>query len=342
MGKSGRIFFALVLGSATTACTMLIGLDDLGTEASPVSEPEAGEASSPSPPPPGEDAGVLGTVDATVVDACSATNCELLPDGFQLVALGASGAECPSGFAQPTATVEQPSFDPGACSCSCNVTQQPTCTLGGNNTITLLYGPPGSGTCAANGQNVSAGCSTEDFLGPFISYDRKYLAPAATRTGGSCNASAAKDESKLKTTPSSLCLATVIPQCEGKTCAPNTAPFAACIAATGTHQCPPSWPQRHVVGTSATLSCGAGCTCSIQGQCNTTGTLRYFATNNCSGSPGLTYPVDGGCITTPGSGTTTYNSHRYDPAPPTNVGCQSAGTPTPSATLAQETTVCCK
>ncbi|MBX3228622.1 MAG: hypothetical protein KIT84_08220 [Labilithrix sp.] len=338
------------MGTVLVACTALTGVGDLlvdpdapdASEAAAPPPTTTGTGTSPPPPPPPEDGG-LPLVDATVVDACSASGCEVLPDGFELVALGApsSDADCPTGFAPLLDGVENPTLDPGACTCGCNLTQPPTCTVPAGGSITLLYGPVGSGSCTSTGQAVPTGCSTEGFHGPFIEYDRNYVAPTATRTGGNCTASASKDNSKLKTTSVRVCQATVIPQCDGKTCAPQVAPYETCVASQGARACPAEWPTRHRVGASASFTCGSGCTCSVEGQCSTSGTLRYFASTNCSGTAGLTYPV-GGCNPTQAQATT-YGSHRYDPNPPTNTSCKTGGTSAPGTpALAQELTVCCK
>lgn len=340
MGKPAlsRALLAAAFATASVACTLLTGASDLTSAPEPDSDagPLAPDGSNAA-----DASSVLGDVDATTVDACGTSSCEVLPDGFQLVALGAVDVPCPSGFTQPFDAVEQPSLDPGACTCGCNVTQQPACNVGGGNTISLLYGAAGSGTCPSMGQDVPTGCSTAGFLGPFIAYERQYVAPSATLAGGACNASATKDDTKLKTLRVRVCQASVIPQCDGKICPPSPAPFASCVAASGALACPAAWPQRHVVGASASFTCGAGCTCAVAGQCNATGTLSYFASGNCSGTAELTYPVNGACNATGGSNVA-YASHRYDPAPPTNVRCQSTGASTPSPALAQETTICCK
>lgn len=351
MGRS--LLRAIFLGSVTSAfvaCNAITGLGDLVTEPD---APDASEASvAPLPtttgtvPAPGLDAGrdggSLGTVDAEVVDGCSTTSCEALPLGFQLVAIGPRNDACPNGFGQPLDAVEEPAVGAGACTCGCDLKQAPSCTVGGGATITLGYGAVGSGTCAMAGQDVPTGCSTAGFMGPFLPYERSYTAPLATLTGGACDVKVVTDDTKLSTKSLRVCQATVLPQCEGKTCPPALTGFTACIAATGDVACPAAWPTKHLVGTSASFTCSAGCSCTVGGQCSTTGTLKYYPTANCTGGADLTYPV-GGCGATPGSGATVYGSHRYDPAGPSSTRCNTGGISTPSApSLAQPSTVCCR
>lgn len=343
MGRPlSRAIFLGSLATAVVACNALTGVGDLSVEA-PDAAPEA--SGSPSAlVDAGKDVGVedtgLGPIDATVVDGCSATSCEALPPDFQLVALGEEGATCPEGFDLPLDVVENPTVASGACACGCDLKQAPSCAVAAGGTITLSYGALGSGTCASGGQEVPTGCSTDGFLGPFIAYDRSYAAPRATLSGGSCTPKVAADSTKLTSTSVRLCQATRLPQCEGKTCPPALAGFETCIGTSGEVTCPSGWTKRHLVGTSASITCGAGCTCTVAGNCSTTGKLSYFTSTNCSGTAGLTYPV-GGCQETDGS-PTVFASHRYDPNPPTNARCQTGGASTPTATLAQPSTVCCR
>ncbi|MBX3232819.1 MAG: hypothetical protein KIT84_43875 [Labilithrix sp.] len=353
MGKPwlSRAIFASSMGVGLAACTVITGVGDLVVG----DAPDASEASAPvptvtgsiAPPTPARDASddgsLLGDPDASVVDGCSAAECSDVPAGYQLVALGPRDAACPADFGAPADVVETPSLDPGACTCSCSVTQPPTCNASPNAQIMSSFGPNGA-ACLQPSATIPARCDGSGFLGPFPANERRYVPVAATRTGGTCSRTAVKDDSKLKTVARRLCRASVVPQCDGKTCAPAVTPYAACIATTGdVPECPAAWPERHLVGASASFGCTNDCGCSVGGNCPTRGRVSYFASADCSGAAGIVFTANNACTATAGSGAAAYASHRYDPDPPTGVGCQPNGAAPPTGpTLAQPTTVCCK
>jgi hypothetical protein len=98
-------------------------------------------------------------------------------------------------------------------------------------------------------------------------------------------------------------------------------------------------PTMHLIGTSASFTCGSGCTCGVTATCK--GKVNYFATPDCSGAVAMTVPVDDACHPTDAAGAS-LGSHVYVPFTPTNVACTKTGSTTPSApALAQATTVCC-
>jgi hypothetical protein len=286
-----------------------------------------------------DDGGLLGD-SALVVDGCDSTGCFDMPPGFSLVAFGASakGAACPAGFGTPTDTVEGPTFSNGACTCACTTGTAPSCPSG---TLTGGYDTDGSGMCGSTTTPIPnpTVCNTTGFLGPFATNnEHSYSPPAAT--GGTCNASATKDSSKLSyDSQGRVCEATTLPQCGTKVCPPAAAaPFGVCIASDGDVACPSLFPNKHLVGTSASFTCGSGCGCSATASCQ--GKLEYFDTADCSGGVSFTLTVDGTCRSTATDGGT-FGSHKYTAFAPANIGCSKSGSSSPSATLNNTTTVCC-
>jgi len=337
------------------ACTLLSGVGDL---VEGEATPDAAEALAPVPtttgtvtPPAPIDSGkedpdgnVLGDIDAAIVDACSPTGCSTLPPNFTLVALGAKNAACPAGFGQPLDVIETPSLDPGACSCGCSTLTSPTCAPAAGAMLDLFVGFTLGLSCPSNVDQINIGCASDGVMGPFNSAgERRYDPPPASPSGGTCKGTAQKDSAKLKAVDVRICQATVIPQCDGKACTPNTGAFKACIASNGNiATCPPEFPERHLTGTSASFTCAETCSCGVNATCPASGKLSYFTNATCAGAPGVTFIANDACNPTGNAGGP-YLSHRYDPDPP-NVGpCSAGGSPAASApTLAQQTTVCCK
>lgn len=338
----GRLAGRLVAcaGVALAGCTLLTNIDGL-VGGTPV---DAGGGSSSDVVASGvpEDASladsILQDVGAIPVDACGTQGCFDMPTGFALVALGPKGGSCPSGFTLPADTVEGPNLGANACTCGCSVTNAPSCATGA---IVGAFGTAGGLTCPnAGGNLVNTGCGTDGFLGPFgTGNEHKYTPPAAS--GGSCSASAVKDTAKLTyAAERRVCQASVVPQCNGKTCPPTVGgSFSVCIAATGDVPCPLAFPTKHLVGTGASFNCSAGCTCGVTANCS--GRLDYFASANCSGTAAYSIAVNNTCVATDNGGAS-YASHIYVANAPTQTACTKTGSTTPSTpALSGPVTTCC-
>lgn len=199
----------------------------------------------------------------------------------------------------------------------------------------------GSGLCESPGAPFSSVCGTNGFLGPFnAGVEHRFTAPAPS--GGTCQASATKDASKLTyASQGRVCEVTTLPECNNKVCPPPTGGgFVTCIAAAGDVACPAGFPSKHVVGTSASFTCGPSCTCSVKAA-SCTGKFNYFASADCSGAIGNSVLVNDTCVSSANGGAS-YSSHVYVPDPPSGVACTNGGSATPSApALSQTTTVCC-
>ena len=284
----------------------------------------------------------LQDVSAPPVDGCSSTGCFVMPSNFSLVAFGAtaSGVACPTGFTAPVDTVEGPSVAANACTCGCSVTTPPSCATG---MLVGHFDVDGSGNCGSAGGNLANnGCGTDGFLGPFgTDNEHEFAAPAAS--GGACSASATKDPTTLTyAAHGRVCQAATVPECAGQVCPPSldsAVPFRVCIGAAGDVACPASAPTKHLLGSSASFTCAAGCTCGVTATCK--GKVNYFPTGDCSGPVGNSVFVDGNCHSTDFGGVS-YLSHAYVPFSPQNVACTKTGSTAPSTpALSQPTTICC-
>ena len=349
MGKVGGALGAIVL-LAVVSCSLTTSLEGLSNgpttdgvvveAGGAAGESGAADGSEPGPTDASSDS-FLQDVVAPVVDGCSMAGCFAMPAGFSLVAYGATakGVACPTGFTAPADTVEGPSVAANACTCGCSVTTQPSCPTG---TLVGHFDGAGSGLCdSAGGDLANNGCGTDGYLGPFdTGNEHKFKAPAAT--GGACSASANKDPNKLTyAAQGRVCQASTMPVCEGKVCPPAAAaPFGVCIGAVGDVACPSGFSNKHLLGSSASFTCGAGCTCGgVTATCK--GKVNYFATGDCSGAAGMSVIVDDQCHSTDAMGAS-FLSHAYVPFGPSNVSCNKTGSSAASTpALSQPTTVCC-
>jgi hypothetical protein len=348
MGFSRALRISALVVVALASCTLTTDLDGFsGGEDTPADA--GGEASNedrsnpppPPPAPPGDDGGA-DDVKVDVIDACDQTGCFDMPVGFSLVAFSQSTRPgCPTNFTLPTDTVESPAFGPGACSCSCNVTTNPTCSLG---KLFGHYDTGGGLTCANVGGdllNTNNMCGTDGFLGPFdVGNEHRFAPPGLS--GGTCSASASANQAKLSFGSSGrACKASVLPECNGKVCPPSLAtPFKSCIAHTGDVACPAPFTTKHLVGSAGTLACSNPCACSgVTGTCNG-GTLNYYNSGDCSGAAALSIPVDDACHATDLAGASV-GSHKYIANAPSGIGCTKNGSPTPSVSYTGQQTICC-
>ena len=81
--------------------------------------------------PSNQDGGPIVTGDSGPnPGSCDLSKCGItVPTGFTLLTTVDPKNECPTGLVKRDA-VADPSVDPAACSCACNVTQQPDCSKG--------------------------------------------------------------------------------------------------------------------------------------------------------------------------------------------------------------------
>jgi hypothetical protein len=345
--------FAFTAAVGVVSCTLLTGVGDLsvatdagsdGTSPIPTTTGHVDAGSPPNDADVDPDSSFLGEVDASTVDGCSPTGCYDIPLGFQLVSLGPTTQPCPTDFAVPQTVVSGPTVGGGACSCGCSITTHSSCQV---STLTQHIGNnPDASTCPNQFvTNLNAGCGMDGYLGPFNNW-REFWPNQNAAGGGLCNSQTNKDGSKLSSQSQKLCQATVVPRCDTKICPPKLpAPYAACIATAGDVDCPTDFPKKTLGGSKADFSCDGTCGCSgVSGDCNT-GTISFYFPPDCSGTAGVSYPVNGTCVSNAaasGNPNAPYGSHKYFPDPVQNEKCNLTGSVSPSApSLSQVTTVCC-
>lgn len=319
-----------MIATALSACTLLTSAGDLREAPDTDAGVDAAEWSEGAPPPPAPDTDAAGITDG----------CFDVPPQFFVVAFGQTGkgVPCPEGFGLLRDTVEGPTVSADACTCSCSVTRQPTCQQG---EILGFFGLAGQGTCPQMGAAfANNGCGTDGYLGPFgPGNEHRHVPPGPS--GGTCSARVNEDDSKLTFAAEGRVCIAANPS-PGRACLPPVAePFRACIAAQGDVACPAPFTQKTLVGFSATFTCPTtGCTCSVNATC-TGGRLNFYSTTNCTGGVQFSYEVNDSCVPSVADGAT-FSSYRYVANPPTNVRCETAGTPMPSAPqLLQPMTICC-
>lgn len=361
-----RAIFASFVGAGLASCTLLTGVGDLSvvdgldadlaeTSTTPradtgpvVVKPPADSGRDVASPPPDEDADAPIPDASADVETCDPTGCLDVKAPFEVISFGPKGQACPAGFGPNTDLVEDPVVAANGCPCSCSVASQGTCPSTGPMTTTF-DNTATVGVCGNAGGTTAAGCSDDGFLGPFGDLnEHAYTPPAGGPSGGSCNSSVGKDNSKLSVTDRRSCKLSAPKTCNGKVCAPTLDnPHKVCVAASGNVACPPGFPDKHTMGTGASFTCSNGtCGCAFNAGNCTGGKLNFYNNGTaafCIGIPAMVVDVNGSCVPTvsnpPGQ---TFGSHRYVPNPPTGGSCSATGAAvaTPSLT-GPTTTICC-
>ena len=215
-------------------------------------------------------------------DACS-TPCTLTaPSGWKLVAFEPSqSTACPSRFSQTD--VVEPALSTGSCSCTgCTVTTSP-CENGFVNTSF------GNGDCTADTGFSFPENNGKCVFGWFPNCTDLSAAPVMPVAGYGTSTATGSGPSS---TPELFCTPT---DCPSDACEPSLGPsFNTCLYQTGNQTCPGVAPNKHLVGSSASVSCGACSTSVTATGCS--GSLDIYSTSSdCSGSVILTVPTDGVC-----------------------------------------------
>ena len=256
-----------------------------------------------------------------------------VPNGWTLTMFSANRATpCPVNSTAED-VVASPGSTAGACTCSCNITTQPSCAIGqvtgkwaNDNQCGNSWGQwtiATAGQCTAFPNPVTVG-----------NYNQFSKLPL---TAGACSGTPTPDTSKLTSTPM-------------RTCAPSTAcaedvcngqvpsGMRSCITAPGDVTCPlsPVIDKVAVVGPNATLECGTCTTCNVAGTCAGTATLKYWDDANCTVARG-SITANGACNPT----TNQHVSHFTYENPVQGLACN-AGTSTPKVDLATKRTICCR
>lgn len=254
-----------------------------------------------------------------------------IPVGWTLTMFSANrGTPCPVN-ATTGDVVATPVATTGACSCSCNVTTQPSCVLG---TVTGVWGNTGCGnawgpwTFTTPGQCVDLGVNVN--LGNNNNFSKLALTP------GVCSGASAADPGKVTSTPMRTC--TPAAGCAEDVCSGQVpSGLRSCIASNGDVACPagPFSQKAAVVGSGPSLLCGSCSACSTQATCGAA-TIKYWDDANCTQATG-SIAADGKCNPT----SNVHANHITYESQVQNVQCV-AGSSTPSVDLAGKTTICCR
>ncbi len=247
----------------------------------------------------------------TEAGPCAADGgCYQVPTGWTLAGFDPTNTgNCPVGFLAAV-VVADPVVTGSSCTYgACSVEQPPTC-----GSVAVSAGSIVTG-CFVSVQQLSGGSGCQGLLvGPPAS--AVDVAPAAA-SGGTCtvsaSASAFPSNAQVCTNPNASV-------CDGATgiCHQTfSPPLQACVksAMPGVQTCPHGFPARHLVGTSASVTCPAAA-CSVTATCQgmatvftgagCTGTPLVVATNSCVGFTGTIQSIEYmgaasqvGCTTTP-------------------------------------------
>jgi hypothetical protein len=255
--------------------------------------------------------------------------CATIPQGFRPVRLGDANAACPNGWTSADG-FSSPTASDGACTCACNVTQNPDCTQG---KIARGYDDTINATCtnAATTLLGNGGLCTQ--IGGTLYFNHgHYVADPPPPSGGACTYDAQLDKGKLSGTAARLCAP---PQsCQGQICDGG----AVCVATDGDQACPSDFPTKTLVGDAVTGTCGTCGPCTATGTC--TGTISFYSDQLCQ-TTSTDVTADAVCKANTIASTTGFVSYVWKGS---LLKGSCAGTPSSTATpaLDKPVTVCCK
>jgi hypothetical protein len=181
--------------------------------------------------------------------------------GWTLVLGVGGGGMCPGGYPEVYKGVSNPQAQPGACTCACTMTQQPSCTTGTVNWDWGMMAP----LCFGGSSPVNANGTCQMFNASL--QGAQYVQPLSA-SGGACTEQLAADPTKLQTTDVRTC--TVPAADAASVCGGGMVPggTAACVIAPGDVQCPPGPFQiRTVIADSEMLVCSACSACGVTANC---------------------------------------------------------------------------
>lgn len=283
----------------------------------------------------GGSAGADGSTDAApdvspdALDAgCPPGACTDVPTGWTPVAYREGTTTCPTGMTS-TVYATKPTPAAGACACGCAATSSISCDVGTSQTYYSA-----NATCSTVGTQRTFSTSGQCLPINSVFGGNYYAATALPPSGGSC--SAAPVAGSATATDVVLCSGL----CEEAICA-DLVPtgYSSCIETPGDTTCPPNTPytQLFSIGDSPSVTCSGGCGCSVTGTC-TSPKITYYGDTNCS-TVAQAFNADGSCQPVTFGGT--LRGVGYS-ATVTNAGCTPSGTSTPTATLENRRTVCCR
>ncbi len=263
------------------------------------------------------------------VDPTSCANTSVIPNGWKAVAVASTNLACGAGFDKETHVKTSPAASVGACDCVAANQVPPSCLNGKTFTFT-------GALCVTPAAMINV--STNTCTGINGSLSVFYASTTVPPSGGSCNASAVTDLTKVNTADLTVCEAVTCPE---KVCA-GTPPngFQACIETAGDVACPNGSPfnKKQTLGDAATLSCAACSSCTASAMCDMA-TLEFFTDNLCTNSV-ATFTSDGVCQAT-GNASATVRGFIYK-ANTKNLTYTPTGPKTATVGLSNAQTICCR
>jgi hypothetical protein len=301
---------------------------DARAEDAPVDAPADATVDSPgpvdaAPPPP----------DAPPPPSCVSG----IPAGWTVAVYDLGPDACPATF--PEHDVETaPTIGATACSCSCDVTQDGSCTDGTLATSGDTLNALACGNAWFSVPIVDSTCTTIPTDGATIrdvplSFQAQPLAPQP----GTCASTLIADPTQLSTSPARYC---DVPPAAAESVCNGIVPsgFAACIASPGSKACPAGSPFTHPfpVETAADVRCSACTTCAVDTTC-ANAVLTVHTGAKC-GDVGVSFDVDGTCDPSGFIGAKAVTAVEYTAD---EASTCTAGSSTASALLTGAVTLCC-
>jgi hypothetical protein len=253
------------------------------SDSAPPDEPDARVP----PPPPN---------DAAPTDPCV----DAVPSGWSVVAYEQAQDACPASLGNAHDEYTGATSAAGACTCECQVTTPPTCTMG---TVATAYGTTGT-TCPTPGESFTVNGSTCTALPAAGGLVLNFQASPVPLSGGACSGTAQSNTGDVTKDGVRYC---DVPAASAEAVCEGTAPagFAACIVSAGDVPCPNGSPftTKTSVADDEVLACSACTTCAVGGTCTNplvtfysdamcaTQVAQLVADNVCAASNAATKPV---------------------------------------------------
>lgn len=338
----------IACASIVAGCAAITGLD--GYDVFPCDDPACSAPDGAAADSPSVDGGRRDDAGSNTNDAADCDKdpsaCIVVPAGFELVAaadVGDGGAEagapaCPAGFAKPSIAGITPAAKADSCTCDCAITKNGTCS---NGQITNVYG---TATCTDQGSPLEiGGGSCKPLAANVVAFSKLTAQP--TSDGNCSPTQTVMHKERVQWAESTELCAIEASRCSGGRCDVSGlgAPFRVCVAsADGTITaandvaCPAGFPDKRVLGTGASFTCGACGACTVSFTC--TGTLDAFKNQGCDQLLG-TLPVDGVCH--PATATGAIKTYRANLTSQNNT-CSVANPPATSPVVSTGRAVCCR
>jgi len=255
--------------------------------------------------------------------------------GWTVVVYESGRGACPAGFGGAHDVYTGAIPGSGACGCTCNITQQPSCSIGQVDTQ-YASGPGwGPGPCPQGASSLYPNGSGCQGIGAQLAAG--FSAEAPMPYGGTCSAMAKGDPSMVTKEGVRFC---DVPQAMAADVCAGMVPsgFSACMTQEGDVPCPGApFTNKTLVADDEMLVCPACGNCTVGGTCQNA-QVEFFSDSMCRNSVAK-LPVNGACTAT-NAQNKGVGSYEYTAQP--NAQCSATSSGSPSFTPVQPRTVCCR